>query len=81
MGDGREGSSARGDGGRAAMSLPSDADGTLTRIFESSKREGSRVGDLLYVEAAQRPLKEMKANWDPETKGKLGKGVMSSEQQ
>ena len=63
------------------MSLPSDADGTLARIFESSKREGSRVGDLLYVEAAQRPLKEMKANWDPETKGKLGEGVMSSEQQ
>ena len=23
----------------------------------------------------------MKANWDPEAKGKLGKGVMSSEQQ
>ena len=56
------------------MSLPSEADGTLARIFEGSKLESSCVGGLLYVEAAQRPPKEMKANWDPETKGKLGKG-------
>ena len=48
MGDGRaEGSSALGDGGRAAISLMPDVDGTHVRIFESSQLEGSYVGDLL----------------------------------
>ena len=36
MGEGRaEGSSATGDGGRDAMSLEPDADGTHVHIFES----------------------------------------------
>ena len=58
-----------------------DADGTLAHINPSSKLEGLCVGDSLCVEAAQGPPKEMKANCDPEAKDKLGKGVMSSEQQ
>ena len=38
MGDGRtEGSSAIGDGGRAAIPLTHDVDGTHVRIFESSQ--------------------------------------------
>ena len=46
MGDGRtEGSSAVGDGGRAAVSLTPDIDGTHVHIFESSQLEGSYVGD------------------------------------
>ena len=63
------------------MSLLPDADGTLAHINPSSKLEGLCVGDSRCVEAAQGPPKEMKANCDPEAKGKLGKGVMSSEQQ
>ena len=48
MGDGRaEGSSAIGDGGRAATSLTPDVDGTHVHIFESSQLESSCVGDLL----------------------------------
>ena len=51
MGDGRaEGSSAIGDGGQAAISLMPDADGTHVCIFESSKLEGSYVGNLQYIE-------------------------------
>ena len=50
MGDGRaEGSSAIGDGGQAAISLTPDVDGTHVDIFESSRLEGSHVGDLLYI--------------------------------
>ena len=57
MGDGRaEGSSAKGDGRQAAVSLMPDIDGTVptrsqmhVRIFESSQLEGSCVGDLLYL--------------------------------
>lgn len=46
MGDGRaEGSSAVGDGGRAAVSLTPDTDGTHVHIFERSQLEGSYVGD------------------------------------
>ena len=48
VGDGRaEGSSAVGDGGQAAVSLRLDTDGMHMCIFESSKLEGSYVGDLL----------------------------------
>ena len=46
MGDGRaEGSSAIGDGGRAAISLTPDVDGTHVHVFESSQLEGSYAGD------------------------------------
>ena len=45
VGDGRDkGLSAVGDGGKAAMSLTSDTDGTHTCIFENSQLEGSYVG-------------------------------------
>ena len=48
VGDGRaEGSSAIGDGGQAVVSLMLDIDGMHICIFESSKLEGSYVGDLL----------------------------------
>ena len=48
MGDGRaEGSSAIGDGGHATISLMPDVGGMHDRIFESSKLEGSYVGELL----------------------------------
>ena len=48
VGDGRaEGSSAVGDGGQAAVSLRLDIDGMHMCTFESSKLEGSYVGDLL----------------------------------
>ena len=41
MGDGRAaGPSAIGDGGQAAISLTTDADGMHVRIFESLKLEG-----------------------------------------
>ena len=43
-----EGSSARGDGGQAAISFMSDINGTHIHTFENSKLEGSYVGDLLY---------------------------------
>ena len=47
MGDGRaEESSAAGEGGQAAMSLPPDAHRMHVRVFESSQREGSYVGKL-----------------------------------
>ena len=49
MGDHRaEGSSAKGDGGQAAISLMPDVDGMHVCIFESSQLQGSYVGDLLY---------------------------------
>ena len=48
MGDrGAEGSPARGDRGRAAVSLTPDTDGMHRRIFASVRREGSYAGDLL----------------------------------
>lgn len=48
VGDGRAaGSSAMGDGGRAATSLMRDVDGTHTPTFENWKLEGSHVGDVL----------------------------------
>ena len=50
VGDGRaEGLSATGDGGRAAMSLTPDADGTHMCIFEGLQLEGSCAGDLVYL--------------------------------
>ena len=50
MGDGRaEGSSAIGEGGQAAISLMPDVGGTHIYIFQSSKPEGSYVGDLLFT--------------------------------
>ena len=49
MGGGRaEGSSAIGDGGKAAISLIADVDGTHICVSESSQLEGSYVVDLLY---------------------------------
>lgn len=49
MEDGRaEGSSSKGDGGQAAVSLTPDLDGKHVRIFESLQLEGWCVGDLLY---------------------------------
>ena len=48
MGEGRaEGSSATGDGGRDAMSLEPDTDGTHVHIFESLQLGGFHVGNLL----------------------------------
>ena len=48
-GDGRaEGLSATGDGGRAAVSLTPDAEGTHDHISESLKPEGLAVKDSLY---------------------------------
>lgn len=43
-----EGSSARGDGGRDAISLMPNLDGMHIPIFESSHLEDSYVGDLPY---------------------------------
>lgn len=43
-----EGPSAIGDGGKAAVSLTPDTDGTRVRIFKSSQLEGSYVSDLLH---------------------------------
>ena len=49
VGDGRaEGPSAIADGGRPAVALTPDADGSHVRIFETSQLEGLYVGDLLY---------------------------------
>ena len=49
-GDGRaEGSSATGDGGRTAVSLTPDAEGTHDHISESLKPEGLAVRDSLIA--------------------------------
>ena len=48
MGEGRaEGSSATGGGGRDAMSLEPDVEGTHVHIFESLQLGGFYVGNLL----------------------------------
>ena len=48
VGDGRaEGSSVRGDGEQAAITLMPDINGTHVHIIESSQLEYSYVGDLL----------------------------------
>ena len=50
MGDGRaEGSSAIGDGMKAAISLRPDVDGMHICIFGSSQLEGLYAADLLIV--------------------------------
>ena len=50
MGDVRdEGWSAIGDGGQAAISLTSDADGTHILIFEGLQLESSYVGNSVKL--------------------------------
>ena len=69
VGYGRDkGLSAVGDGGKAAMSLTSDTDGTHTCIFENSQLEGSYVGDLAYPEWCWGKLYKIitnKSRWNP----------------
>ena len=48
LGGRRAGQSATGDGGKAAMPLMPDTDGTHAYVSESSQLEGLCVGDLLH---------------------------------
>ena len=50
-----EGSSARGEGGHAGISLMPDADGTHVPIFKSSKLEGSYVEYFLFIHVVLLP--------------------------
>ena len=60
VGDGgAEGSPARRDGGRVAVSLTPDADGMHRRIFASVRREGSYAGDLLKCPLSPTPTGQL----------------------